>query len=48
MDELEASPNSRAKVPPPLEKHVMYQVHLPALLRVTRESTPVRATRNLC
>lgn len=28
MDKLEASPNSRAKVLPPTEKHLLYQVHL--------------------
>ena len=28
IDKLEASPNSRAKVPPPVEKHLLYQVHL--------------------
>lgn len=28
MDKLEVSPNSRAKVLPPTEKHLLYQVHL--------------------
>jgi TPR repeat protein len=28
IDKLEASPHSRAKVAPPMEKHLLYQVHL--------------------